>query len=469
MKFLTKKFDPNSLKVRLTLGMTLFTSLGLGGLSIWISMRMQQILVSSHKENIIYIAERFPQDVEIYSEMGTLEEGVQKAIDNLSLQNIVLWVKSDRGAITARSSNLRNSQIARVLLPLDNVPTIPQVQDLNGGYWLLCATPLEAKQVNLGQFYIAQDVTEDRKMLLRLLRNLSIATVIVTATTIAVIAFYINRSLQPLKKIGQVSSRISADRLGEAHIDLENPPTEVKELAITFQEMLSRLSESWEHQRQLLNDVSHELRTPLTIVCGYLESTLRRGNNLTEIQKEALTTAASEADRTVQLLQDLLDLARADSGTIHFRLEVVDVNRLINEILTITEQYSQHQIIFKPAVSNLEVSADRNRLKQVLLNLIDNAIKYSSEENSITVESYAENSTVCIAISDRGVGIPLAQQTRIFERFYRVDEARNRAGGTGLGLAIVKTIVEGMGGKISVCSQPGKGSTFTIALKKRSS
>ena len=460
------KIDPASLKVRLTLGIAIFSTLGLGGLASWTSMRMQHILVSTHKENIKYIAERFPQDVKIYSDMVTTTEGAQKAIANLSNAQILMWVKSDREIVIARSSILQENQnIAEILLPLNNVPAIPQVRDLDGRYWLLCATPLRVAGTNLGKFYIAQDITEDQKMLLRLLRSLTIATVIAIAMMIIAIAIYIDRSLRPLKRISKLTSHISADKLSEVQLNLENPPSEVKELAETFEEMLLRLSHSWEHQRILLSNVSHELRTPLTIICGYLESTLRRGNNLTEIQKEALTTAANEADRTVQLLRDLLDLARADSGAMHFHLETVCVNELITEVVEMTKQYSNHQIIFDLAPTKLAISADTNRLKQVFLNLIDNAIKYSPPENPITVKSYSQNGSVIVEVRDRGVGIPLQQQARIFERFYRLDEARNRAGGTGLGLSIVKTLVAGMGGKISVQSQPEKGSTFTVSFK----
>lgn len=464
MRLLWGKLDPNSLKIRLTLGIAIFSTLGLGGLASWTSMQMQHILVSTHKENIKYIAQRFPQDVAIYSDMIPLEEGMQKAIDNLSDDNKIFWVKSDRNLVTARSAILKKTAIAEVLLPLNNVPPIPQVQDLEGRYWLLCATPLTVKGVNLGEFYIAQDITKDQRILLSLLRSLGLGTAIAIGLLITAIAIYINRSLQPLKKISQLTSNISAERLSQAHLNLKNPPSEVKELAETFEQMLLRLSESWEHQRQLLSNVSHELRTPLTIICGYLESTLRRGDNLTEIQKEALSTAASEADRTVRLLQDLLDLARADSGAMHFQLETIYVNDLITEVVTMTKQYSSHQIIVESAKLDLAIAVDRNRLKQILLNLIDNAIKYSAPDYPIIIKTYQQDGSVLLEICDRGVGIPLQQQARIFERFYRLDEARNRAGGTGLGLSIVKTLVEGMGGKVSLTSQPGKGSNFRLSF-----
>ena len=464
MKLLWHKFDPSSLKVRLTLGIALVSICGLGGLAVWISMRMQQILVATHKENIKYIAERFPEDVEIYSDMMPLEAGAQRAVNNLSNKNKILWVKNDSNQVTAKSSALDNVAIASTLLPLNNIPPIPQVKDLEGSYWLLCASPVKVNNINLGKLYIAQDITDDQIMLLSLIRSLSIATIIAISIITIVVAIYIDRSIQPLKRISQITSKISAEKLSEAQVHLDNAPTEVKELAETFDEMLARLSESWEHQRQLLSNVSHELRTPLTIISGYLQSTLRRGKNLTEIQREALTTAASEADRTVQLLRDLLDLARADSGAIHFQLEPVVVNEVLKEIIAMAKQYSDRIIKLENFNSSLIISVDINRFKQIMLNLIDNAVKYSEAPHPITLKIQQHHNQAQIQVCDRGSGIPLAQQGRIFERFYRLDESRNRAGGTGLGLSIVKTLVEGMSGSISVRSQLGEGTTFTVCF-----
>jgi signal transduction histidine kinase len=257
---------------------------------------------------------------------------------------------------------------------------------------------------------------------------------------------------------------ISAEDLGEAKLQLSHAPTEVKELAQTFNMMLSRLSDAWEQQRQFVSNVSHELRTPLTVVLGYLQSLLRRSTNLNDYQREALETAASEADRTVRLLQELLDLARVDSGYMHFHLEPIGLHGLITEVAEMAKKFS-NRIILVRATSNVEVIADRDRLKQILINLIDNAVKYSEADQPITLELEYLDKQAIVRVCDRGVGIPLQDQIRIFERFYRVNEDRSRStGGHGLGLAIVKTLVEGMNGSITVQSKPGEGSTFIIAL-----
>lgn len=449
------------------MGVATVSVLGLGGVAIWTSLKMQHILVLTQKQNVQYIAERFPHDVEIYSEMVTLQTAAQKAIDNLAIANTVMWVKNSEGRVTARSTAVESGIDETNLLSLTNVPPFPELQVVNGRYWLLCATSLEVDSVSLGKFYIARDITNDQIRFLSLIRNLAVATILAIVAMTAAIAIYVQRSLKPLQRICQLTETISADKLGEAHIHLESAPREVKQLAQTYDEMLMRLSEAWEHQRQLVSNVSHELRTPLTIVSGYLQSTLRRGSNLTDTQREALETAASEADRTIQLMQDLLDLARAESNKMHFQLETFVVNDLLEEVAQMARQYSNRQIEVESPSTSIAIRADANRLRQVLLNLIDNAVKYSDAQ-VIAVKLKDQNDQAIIQVCDRGVGIPLQHQARIFERFYRVDEARNRAGGTGLGLSIVKILVEGMRGSIAVRSQPGEGSTFTVTLLKAS-
>lgn len=245
---------------------------------------------------------------------------------------------------------------------------------------------------------------------------------------------------------------ISLSDLGQAELNIKNAPTEVKELANTFNKMLSRFAQSWEQERQFVSNVSHELRTPLTIVNGYLQSVLRRQNNLNSNQLEALTTASLETERTIRLLQDLLDLARSDHGYLHLQKQICDLNDVISEVVNMAEKYSQRVIKFTAIEQVIAAKIDYNRLKQVLLNLIDNAVKYSSSDTEIIVKLNLEHTEAIIQVCDQGYGIDLQHQSRIFERFYRVDQARTTIGGCGLGLSIVKTFVENMGGKVTVRS-----------------
>ncbi len=527
--------DSSSLQTRLTVGIAVFSVLGLGSVALWTSWKMQQLLVVSHKHNIEQIAERFPRDVEMYSKMWYTKKSLQKAIDNLTLANVFLWVKSQDGNILAESQNLRNDTDHFILKSLTEMPLQSLVYPINGRYFVLCGGPITINGMSIGKLYIALDITRDQKMLVTMVMSLSVASILAIMVVTVAITIYIQRSLIPLCQISRFADNVNADRLAEARVSLEKAPREVKQLAKTLDTMLGRLSDSWEQQRQFVSNVSHELRTPLTIVSGYLQSILRRGNNLTETQKEAILVASGEAQRTIELLKDLLELARADSGQIHFHLESVVLNDLVAEVVEMAKQCSDREIILRlgnggnivhrekvsslsknvvltgtnnlvsfdfdnsnklsseinlddnslggglslksksiPQVkqsyvsqsesfSLIEVMVDRNRLKQVLLNLIDNAVKYSDQNSPVILNVYQQGGEAIIQVCDQGKGIPLSQQAKIFERFYRGDEARNRSGnGAGLGLSIVKTLVEGMGGNIQVYSKLDQGSVFTV-------
>ncbi|HEY9625344.1 MAG TPA: HAMP domain-containing sensor histidine kinase [Crinalium sp.] len=462
-----ERLDSSSLQFRLTVGIAAFSIVGLGGVAVWTSWKMQQILVSTHLQNIEYIGDRFSNDVTLYSEMLPIATSVQKTIDNLSPPNSVLWVRDVHGEILAQSRRLdaASGNFATRLLAFSAMPQKPQIRHIDGRYLILASSPLMVKGQALGQLYIAHDITQEQVMLNGAIRGLTLVTVLIVVSLSVAIALYVRRSLQPLRQMCQLAGTISANDLSQAKIALDQAPSEVRKLAGTLENMLSRLSQSWEHQRQFVSNVSHELRTPLSVVYGYLQSLLRRGTTLTTCQREALEIATAETDRTIRLLQDLLNLARADGGHLHFHWEPIILNDLVEEIVHMGERFSDRTLKLEPASTAICIKTDRDRLTQVLLNLIDNAVKYSDPPEPIIVSLKQSQDYATIQVSDRGCGIPLQKQTLIFERFYRVDDDRSRVtGGTGLGLSIVKSLVEGMGGQVSLWSKPGEGSTFIVTL-----
>ncbi len=464
--------DPFSLQLRLTIGIAAFSALVLGSLATWTSWKMQQILIDSHKHNIEQIAKRLPRDVQLYSEIMQPETGLKKAINNLANTNILLWLRSSDNQILVKSVTLdllSDSTVAE-LMSLTKMPIKPQIYKVKQSYFVLCGRSVQVQGKLLGELFVVQDITREQTMFMVMVQSLYITSVLAIIILITAIAFYIKRSLQPLRQLNQMTSVISAEDLGQAQLYLDNAPSEVKELAQTLTMLLSRLSQSWEQEREFVSNVSHELRTPLTIVHGYLQSVLRRQNNLTQTQQEALETAASEAERTIRLLQDLLDLARADSGHLYFQMKYYVLNDLVEEVVVMAQKYSDRIITIESTTYPIEVKADYSRLKQVLLNLLDNAIKYSEAGTPIIFKLNQLQDQAIIQVCDKGYGISLQHQARIFERFYRVDESRSHAtGGCGLGLSIVKTLVEGMGGSVSLQSKLGEGSMFTISLPRYSS
>ncbi|MEM8809734.1 MAG: HAMP domain-containing sensor histidine kinase [Cyanobacteria bacterium P01_G01_bin.38] len=463
------KLDPASIQFRLTSGIVLASVLSIGGISGWTSFRMQQILIDGHKQNAMNIAERFEQDVDLYEEMMPSREALQKVINYRSTADMAIWIQAPDGSIIAQSDTLSmgswvKDDFAKTLMQSERPQgglTIKWVQDR---YLVLCVSTLKIGDQVLGDLYVVDDITQNQRSFEEVTRTLALSSVLVISVAAILIALSVSRSLRPIRKINQLAAKVSASNLADTHLDLDNPPTEVQELTKTLNLMLERLSGAWEQQRRFVSDVSHELRTPLTLVHGYLQSTLRRCKTLSDPQREGLEIAASEADRTIRLLEDLLDLARADGGHLRFNLEPVPLKDFVLEVVGMCN-YSHVQVKAEILTPYAEVKADSNRLKQVLINLLDNAVKYSEADQPVIVRVRQTGEWAHIDVCDRGRGIPMSDLTKIFEPFYRVDEDRSRAtGGTGLGLSIVKTLVEGMRGKLKVQSKLGEGSTFTVSL-----
>jgi signal transduction histidine kinase len=242
-------------------------------------------------------------------------------------------------------------------------------------------------------------------------------------------------------------------------------PKEIKTLAQNWNKLLAKMAETREKQQQLTNDLAHELRTPLSMVYGYLQRTQQRSENLTDSQKEALDMAVEEAERMVQLLQKWLDLTRVDNSIVPLSRESLLLNDLLKEVTEMTEKFEHRLIQLHLPRFPVKVKAERNQLMQILSHLLENAMQYSDASEPVTVRLTQAEDWAIIAVSDRGCGIPLSQQSCIFDPFYRVDPSRTSAtGGAGLGLSLVKRLVESMGGEIAVQSQPSEGSTFILKL-----
>ena len=224
---------------------------------------------------------------------------------------------------------------------------------------------------------------------------------------------------------------------------------------------------SWCQQRQFVSAVSHELRTPLTIIQGYLNRTVKRGDNLTQAQIRGLRTAEEESIRMRRLMDDLLDLSRGDSGRLAISNEPVHLADQLEQVTDLARSTLVRPLdLILPADPDERdgmAQADPGRLRQVLLDLIENADKYSPPDRPIQLVMRQESNVACIDVIDQGIGIPEAELDAVFERFHRASNAPERTG-SGLGLSVVKLLVEGMGGTIELRSRLGEGSCFTVRL-----
>ncbi|MCY7282759.1 MAG: HAMP domain-containing histidine kinase, partial [Cyanobacteria bacterium CAN_BIN43] len=232
-------------------------------------------------------------------------------------------------------------------------------------------------------------------------------------------------------------------------------------------QLSARLSETGEQQRQFTDSMSHELRTSLSLIYGYLQSTLRRGDNLTDPQKNALEVAVGETERTIQLLGSLLDLAKLNQGGISLHLIPLNLNDWLQTThwVVLPESPQSPRLSVEVVSDPLVIQADPAILQQVIQQLIDNAAQYSQPDRPIALSLSRDRQEAVIQMRDRGFGIPAAEQVRIFEPFYRLEASRCRStGGIGLGLAIVKSLTESMGGRVTVQSTLGEGSVFEVRL-----
>lgn len=468
----SKRVSSNSLQFRLTVELIAISVISLTSVSIWAGWRMEQSLINGHKQLLEYIAMRFPDQVVMYMETGGINAGIERTSSKLSTERLSILVKSAEGEVIAKSvNNPDNATDITAIVASGNIPTTPQVVQFADRYVVMCGNGLTINGKLVGQVYLSQDITNEQRQLNNGIYGLAIVSISATIILILAIAYRIRKALAPLAQMSKIASNISIEDLSVVKLQLAKAPDEIKGLAQAFNEMLFRLSESWEQQRQFVGNVSHELRTPLTVIGGYLQSLLRRGDNLSVYQTQAISTASAETERTIQMLQDLLDLARADSGNLHFRQSPVFLNTLVAEVAVMSEKVSDRSV--KVSFSNqsnpntnqddIVALADQDRLQQVLINLVDNAIKYSTKTVEIKLDT--KDDQALIHVCDRGIGIPLPHQQRVFERFYRSDDPSTRSrDGTGLGLAIAKSLIEGMNGRISLRSKPNEGSTFTITL-----
>jgi len=238
------------------------------------------------------------------------------------------------------------------------------------------------------------------------------------------------------------------------------------------QQKIDELQEMADYRREFLGNVSHELKTPIFNIQGYILTLLDGGLKDKTINKKFLEKSAKSVDRMIAVVQDLEEITKFESGVMNLEETVFNINELcreVTEFLEVKADKNNTQIIIKePENSRINVIADKMRIKQVLINLVDNAINYGRMENGqIIISFYDFHDNVLVEVSDNGIGISEENLPRIFERFYRVDKSRSREkGGTGLGLAIVKHIIEAHRQSITVRSKPDKGTTFSFTLKK---
>jgi two-component system phosphate regulon sensor histidine kinase PhoR len=402
-------------------------------------------------------------------------DDIHARVTVINPEGVVLGDSHESGESLRRMDNHLTRQEVREALAT-GLGMSARLSDTVGIRMLNLALPVRAPQADnrvLGVIRLSLPLTEIEARHRDLRRMLAASLGAAFLFSLA-LSYAIARGVtRPLADIVAAAQRIAR---GEFHQKIRVTSTsEVARLAEILNQMAASLEENIQHLHRLeqvrkdfVANVSHELRTPLTAIRGYVEALQDGGKDQPEQLDRFLDIIRAHADRLNLIMTDLLLLSKIESGQIPLKQEPVALASLIDRTVGLLRhliEQKKHTVVATIPRDLPPILGDEERLGQVFSNLLDNAVKYTPENGTITVSASAGKTFVEVGITDTGIGIPPQDLPRIFERFYRVDKARSRElGGTGLGLAIVKHLVEGHGGAVSVESSPGKGTTFCVKL-----
>jgi heavy metal sensor kinase len=451
----------NTIRARLTLWYVVLLALTLVGFSAFLLLSLSHNLYAALDESLRTASRQIVEDLDSRRGVprlgGEFPPGVLVALydaegDELLGTNTSSLFPQDA---RARAQAARGDQVFSTAI-------LPENEQ-----WRVMSTRALTDEGVPAVLQISRPEREVRAALGQLSMLMAIAIPLILLLAVVGGLFMAGRALGPVDRITRAAQSIGAEDLSK-RLNLPPAPDEVGRLATTFDQMLDRLDRAFRRQQQFTADASHELRTPLAVLRSEADVALERPRTAAEYQ-QALANIRSDAARMARLLSGLLTLARADGGREALTMEPLALDVLAEEVVASMAPLAQTRSVhlersstdWQPAM----VSGDQTRLMELTVNLIDNGLKYTPEGGTVTVSVGQERDEAVLRVSDTGIGIASKDLPHLFERFYRVDQARARSdGGFGLGLALSQWIVETHGGSITVASQPGAGSTFTVRL-----
>ncbi|TAK06495.1 MAG: HAMP domain-containing protein [Candidatus Manganitrophaceae bacterium] len=399
-------------------------------------------------------------------------EALLQQFDNPDLSSNFFQLFDPRGRFGARSRNLSKRPYPLTEPALNNALqgkyTYETFIDSDRGKirWVTYPVIQDGRLVNILQVGGSLRNLEGMLQRLRLILLLIFPATLLVAVTGGWLLTH--RALQPVDAMAQVARQITAGDLSR-RIPLHAGQDELSRLAETFNAMIAQLEESIQRLRQFSADASHELRTPLTILKGETELALRQARSMEEYQ-QTLASSLEEIDRISRIVEELFLLSKADLGEARLERKPVALAPLFRETLAQMELLAKEKELSLRFECREEatITGDSDRIRELLLNLVENAIRYTPPQGRIVVTLARERGHAQITVADTGIGIPKEDLPKIFDRFYRADSAREiHPKGSGLGLSICRWIVHAHGGTIQVDSTPGLGTLFTIRCPLR--
>lgn len=397
-------------------------------------------------------------------------------IENYSettIRHIVLMEKNENRevVITDQKRNVVSSsekslvtKYHLLLKKLNNKEDKIIVSDWTNSSYIVSSHPYQINENVSGYVVMFQSTSSINQMVNHLNMHFGIAGVTSIIVLLVVYAILSKVLTRPLIHMKEATEKLS---MGDFNVTLPNlGKDEIGELAHSIQTLANDLERLKNERNEFLSSIAHELSTPLTYIIGYSKVAMRK--ELSEGEREHyLDIIAEESNRMKDLVKNLLDLARMDKNSFTVKKEYFSALSFFEDICKLVEpSYEMKKIKLNLVCQeDFQVYADPLRLEQIVLNLLDNALKYSEENLEVTLAVYKKGDKTIISVKDSGIGIPPNEIDFIFEKLYRVEKSRSRKlGGSGIGLAVVKELVEAHGGQIEVKSTLGKGSTFTVTI-----
>lgn len=399
---------------------------------------------------------------------NAVHKTIQEQFSNVDLGTLVRVVGAKGQIIYVSPAFLAlHVPSASIAQPLKGTAWWGTISTHNGQMVRMYSAPLSSHGTIYGVVQVGQSLTSLSGTLRSIVLELLVIGPFVLLLSALGSYWLAGRAFAPIHRLTQTARHIEASDL-HRRVPVPHTKDEVQGLALTFNEMIQRLDEAFTRQRRFVADASHELRTPVAAIRSMTDVMLARQTPITPAEYETvLRDVNAEAERLGSLISDMLALARADEGQMQLEREAVRLDTLAADVVaTIEPLASERDIALEvQAPAAVTVPGDEARLIQVIMNLIDNAITYTNPGGKITVSVESKQGKACLIVRDTGIGIAEKHLEHIFERFYRADPARSRnAGGTGLGLSIVEWVIQALGGTISVTSQLGEGTAFTVLL-----
>jgi signal transduction histidine kinase len=326
---------------------------------------------------------------------------------------------------------------------------------------------LELACLNLSRGYVLQvgKSTAERERLLEKFLDISALIMIPLMLVGFVGGIVVARlMLRPVRELVKVLQNIIRTGRVKDRVQVRNTGDELDELGKLFNNMLAKIDVLIKGMQSSLDYVAHDLRTPMTRFRGLAEMALQSGDDEKAL-REALMNCMEESDRILTMVHTLLDISEAETGAIQLKLEEVDIEQLIREVVEIYHYVAEEKgiTVKQHLAENLIWKVDRNRIQQALANLMDNAIKYTPANGKVEIRAFSSGKHLTIEVRDNGMGIPAQELDKIWQRLYRGDKSRSQRG-MGLGLSLVKAIVHAHNGSVQVTGEPGKGAVFSVYL-----